>query len=313
MKKILYIIPLIAFVILGGCNKNIKTKGLQGKLIIFHAGSLSIPIKALADTFNLEHPDLEIQTESAGSLTSIRKITDLNRSCDILASADYLLIDKMMIPEHTSWNMKFAVNEMSLVFTEKSREAENIDKDNWYGILMKDNIRYGRADPSSDPCGYRTILTLKLAEKLMNKKGLASNLIGKDNKYIRPKEVDLLALLESQSIDYIFIYKSIAMQHGLNYIDLPDSINLSKPSLASWYSGVSVNISGNNPKESIIQNGEPMVYGITIPDKAKNIEAAKAFTRFVLSKRGSNIIRTNYQAPLYPAELSEKSKLPDWL
>lgn len=313
MKKVLQMISLIVFIILSGCKEKIQTKGHQGKLIIFHAGSLSIPIKALADTFNIEHPDLVIQPESAGSLTSIRKITDLNRQCDILASADYLLIDKMMIPEHTSWNMKFAVNEMSLVYTEKSREAQNINKDNWHVILMKDEVRYGRADPSSDPCGYRTILTLKLTEKLIKQQGLASNLICKDNKYIRPKEVDLLALLESQSIDYIFIYKSIAMQHGLKYIDLPDSIDLSKPNLASWYSDVSVTIKGSTPKESIIQHGEPMVYGITIPKNAQNIEAAKAFTRFVLSKRGSNIIRLNYQAPLYPAELSEKSKLPDWL
>lgn len=313
MKKVLQMISLIVFIILSGCKEKIQTKGHQGKLIIFHAGSLSIPIKALADTFNIEHPDLVIQPESAGSLTSIRKITDLNRQCDILASADYLLIDKMMIPEHTSWNMKFAVNEMSLVYTEKSREAQNINKDNWHVILMKDEVRYGRADPSSDPCGYRTILTIKLTEKLIKQQGLASNLICKDNKYIRPKEVDLLALLESQSIDYIFIYKSIAMQHGLKYIDLPDSIDLSKPNLASWYSDVSVTIKGSTPKESIIQHGEPMVYGITIPKNAQNIEAAKAFTRFVLSKRGSNIIRLNYQAPLYPAELSEKSKLPDWL
>ena len=58
----------------------------------------------------------------------------------------------------------------------------------------------------------------------------------KDKEYIRPKEVDLVALIESNAIDYMFQYKSVAIQHGLKYIELPREINLSDPSLNDLYS-----------------------------------------------------------------------------
>jgi ABC-type molybdate transport system substrate-binding protein len=82
---------------------------------------------------------------------------------------------------------------------------------------------------------------------------------------------------------------------------------MSNPDLASWYRGVSIEIKGNTPKEKIIQHGEPMVYGITIPDNSTNKEAAREFIRFVLSEKGMKIIRNNYQTPLFPPELSDVS------
>jgi len=39
-----------------------------------------------------------------------------------------------------------------------------------------------------------------------------------------------VALLEANAIDYMFQYKSVAIQHGLKYIELPKEINLSDPS-----------------------------------------------------------------------------------
>lgn len=301
-----------------GCNTtpppNTKDNRLTGDLIIFHAGSLSVPIKALADSFQKLHPAVSIKPESAGSLTSIRKISELGRPCDILASADAVMIDKMMIPELASWNMEIAVNEMSVAFNDKSAKADIITVGNWPEILADKSVRIGRADPASDPCGYRTVLSLKLADALypMPKESLSEKLLRKDNRFIRPKEMDLLALLETNTIDYIFIYRSVALQHNLRFIDLPDSISLSNPALAEWYNTVSVTIPGNAPGETIQQPGEPMVYGITIPTNAPNPEVAKEFIRFVY-KDGAEIIRASKQEPLTPARFSAAGKKPGWL
>ena len=43
-----------------------------------------------------------------------------------MASADYTVIDKLLIPDYTKWNIKFAVNEMAIVFSENSRYADEI-------------------------------------------------------------------------------------------------------------------------------------------------------------------------------------------
>ncbi len=313
MKRIPGIL-LILFILLQACRQNspVENKGLQGDLIIFHAGSLSVPIKALADSFNVLHPNLNIKPESAGSITCIRKITELDRDCDILASSDAVLIDKMMIPKFTDWNLEFAVNEIAIVYHPSSKMANEINKDNWADILQREDIIIGRADPNSDPCGYRTVLSLKLAEKQLNKPGLANRLLGKDQKYIRPKEVDLLALLETNTLDYIFLYKSVAMQHGLLYLDPGDSIDLGNPSLNNWYNQVTVEISGNTPTEKIQQQGEAMVYGITIPFNSPNKAAAQEFIRFIMAE-GRDIIQNCYQTPISPARMSAVSQTPQWL
>lgn len=303
----LFLIPV------SGCHQQDsgKQNETERDLVIFHAGSLAVPFKALADSFKLRYPEINIKSESAGSLASIRKITDLNRPCDILASADYSLINKLMIPDFASWNIQFAGNEMVLAYNSSSLKQE-LTTSNWYTLLLDPQIRYGRSDPNSDPCGYRSILTLKLAEQYYNDQGLTDRFLQKDNRYIRPKEVDLLALLESGTIDCIFIYKSVAIQHHLPYLELPDSINLGNPTMEEMYRQVSVEVAGNKPGETIEQHGEPMIYGITIPNNSENRRAAELFVKFLLTD-GCGIIEAMGQSLVVPFISGDTSLMPESL
>ena len=291
-----------------------KPANLSGELIIFHAGSLSVPMKEIAAAFNKIHPNVKILMESAGSVASARKITDLDRPCDIMASADYAVIDNMLIPKYSDWNIRFVNNELSIVYHEKSRYSKDINGKNWFDILMKQDVAYGRADPNSDPCGYRTVLSLQLAEKYYKKAGLAKRFMDKDINFIRPKEVDLVALLETGSLDYIFIYRSIAIQHKLNYLALPDEVNLKNPAMAVLYASVSTEINGKEPGKKEVIKGEPMIYGVTILRNAPNREAAIAFTRFLLTKgQGMDIMEKNGQPSVIPMTTVNWDKLPDEL
>jgi molybdate/tungstate transport system substrate-binding protein len=131
----------------------------------------------------------------------------------------------------------------------------------------------------------------QLAEKRTGEEGLSEQLLGKDNEFIRPKEVDLLALLEVRAVDYIFIYKSVALQHQLPFLSLPDSINFSKPYLADWYGTSSTLIRGSKPGENVLIKGDAIVYGVTIPAQANNKEAAIAFLQFMLDpEKGGKIM-----------------------
>jgi molybdate/tungstate transport system substrate-binding protein len=176
------------------CNNTGKEK-----LIIFHAGSLSVPFKEIAEEFQKENPNVIIEMEAAGSRNSARKISDLNKHCDIMASADYTVIESILMPNFTNWYINFVTNEMTIVYNKKSRYGNIINNKNWFEIIQKEDVAYGRSDPDSDPCGYRTEICLKLAEIYYHKTGLAEAVLKKDNKYIRPKETDLLALLESNA------------------------------------------------------------------------------------------------------------------
>lgn len=292
------------------CNQ----KNSQQKLIIFHAGSLSVPFKLIAKEFEKENPNVKVMLEADGSRKCARKITDLNKKCDVMASADYTVINELLIPEYAKWNIKFASNEMTIVYHESSNYSEEINANNWYEILLKDDVAFGRSDPNSDPCGYRAVLTCKLAEQYYGITGLADKFSSKNKNYIRPKETDLLALLESNSIDYIFLYRSVAQQHRLKFLTLPDSINLKLQALKDHYANASIEITGKKPGEIITKTGAPMVYGITIPNNAPNSKLAEKFIKFVLEKeKGMSIIEKKGQASLIPSTSETYNNIPETL
>jgi len=313
MKKLLSTLCILIIAFFGVYAQKLR-QPLSGDLVIFHAGSLSVPMKEISAAFKKLHPDVNILMESAGSVECARKITDLNKPCDIVATADYKVIDNMLIPKYCDWNIKFVSNEMCIVYTEKSRYASQINAKNWYNILLKKDVAYGRADPNSDPCGYRSVMTMQLAEKFYLKPGLANLLMTKDQNYMRPKEVDLVAILESQSVDYIFLYKSVAIQHNLKYLVLPAEVNLKDPKFADQYSSAVVAINGKEPGQKVMMKGEPMVYGVTLINSAPNKPVALAFLQFMLSKeQGIKILEKDGQPSVIPQQNPNFDKIPPLL
>ena len=282
-------------------------------LTIYHAGSLTIPFDDVTKEFNKLYPDIKVQTEAAGSATAIRKVTELGKKADIIASADYTLIPQLMFPEYADWYIIFATNQMCLAYTDSSQFADDINGDNWYEILQRDGVKYGRSDPDQDPCGYRTLMVWQLAEDYYNVPGLYDKLYETRGDLMRPKSVELIALLESGDLDYAFEYSSVAAQHDLNYIALPPEINLSDENFKDLYATAQIEISGKEPGETITKTGKPIVYGVTIPKDAPHLELAVAWVDFLLSSDGMAIMEANGQPPIIPAVTSDESKLPDEL
>ena len=206
-----------------------------GQVIIFNAGSLSIPLKQMSEAFNKKYPNVKVLMEAAGSRICARKITDLKRPCDIMASADYSVIDTLLIPKYASWDIHFTTNQLAIMYRPDSKYAKAINGGNWYEILLKKGVQYGHSDPNSDPCGYRTLIAWQLAEKYYKSPGLYKKLVDDcPEQNVRPKETDLIPLLETGQLDYLFIYKSVAEQHHMPYVALPDNINLGSPEIRGF-------------------------------------------------------------------------------
>jgi len=302
------LVAIILPLFITGCNNAGSVK--SGEIIVFHAGSLSVPFLQLKKEYELRNPGTNIILEAAGSLVCARKISELKKPCDIIASADYFVINELLIPDFASWSIRFATNEIVIAFSEKARYSSEINTNNWYNILLKDDVMYGRSDPNSDPCGYRSVFTIMLAEKHYNQNGLADKLLSKDKEYIRPKEVDLVALIESNAIDYMFQYKSVAIQHNLKYIELPDEINLSDPSMGGNYQSVFLDVTGSKPGTKMRVTGEYINYSMTVIDKPVNREGAIDFMAFILSPEGLEILRKNGQNPIIPFSTEQPDKIP---
>jgi molybdate/tungstate transport system substrate-binding protein len=305
MKKLLLLL-LITVSIIYSCNN----RHSSGEVIIFHAGSLSVPFKQISDEYEINNPGVRILLEPAGSLVCVRKVAELKKPCDILASSDYFVINELLIPEFAEWSIIFATNEMVIAFTEKSRYSSEIDSVNWMNILMRNDVIYCRADPDSDPGGYRTVMTLMLSEKYYNQPGLAENFLKKDTEYIRPKEVDLVSLMESNVADYVFIYKSVAIQHNLGYIDLPGEVNLSDPEKNNLYKSVSLDVAASKHGSKMRVTGEYIKYSMAILNNAPNKGEAEKFMDFILGEEGMEIFRKNGHNPVIPCSGRQSTKIP---
>lgn len=304
---------LLAIGLLLACAKPVLEPALSGKLPIFHAGSLAIPFAQISDEFNKLYPDIKILTESAGSVTTIRKVTELHREGGVIGSSDYTLIPQLMFPEYADWYIIFASNQMSIAYTDKSQFKDEINGDNWYEILQRDRVTYGRSDPDQDPGGYRTLMVWQLAEAHYGVLGMYDKLYEAEGDLMRPKSVALIALLESGDLDYAFVYTSVAAQHGLNYVVLPPEINLSNQHFKDFYAKAQVEISGKEPGTTITKKGKPIVYGVTIPSNFPNQELAISWVEFLLSDQGMAIMEANGQPPVIPAVTNDVDKLPEAL
>ena len=298
IKLFLLLTILLGSALFLSCNRG-HSDGDAITLYVIHAGSLTLPVHELSKAFMKEHPEVRVLSEAWGSKAGARRVIDIENPADIFLSADYMVIENMLIPDHASWYIPFATNELAIVFTEKSRYADKISRDNWMDILMRPEVKYGRSNPDHDPCGVRSVFAIKLAEKKHNKPGFAAQMLSKDTENIRPKETDLIALLEINQLDYIFLYRSVAIQHGLNYFRLPDSLSLGNFALNDWYRNVQIETLGARPGETITEFGEAMVYGLTIPHKSAYKEWAKSFIAFVLHPdKGGKILQDLGQDPV---------------
>src|SRR6266851_6245215 len=267
-------------------------EGEQQQLIVFNAGSLTAPFGDLLKEFARLHPEVTPQQESSGSLDLVRKITEFGKPCDVLAVADYEVMPSLLIPQYADWYGIFARNQMVLIYTASSKFAGEINGNNWYEILLRPDVKSGHSDPDADPAGYRTLLLWQLAEKYYRKPGLYEQLNKTvPAKNIRPKSVELVALLQSGELDYIYGYRSVAEQNNLQFVTFPPEIDFSDPGKADVYANASIKVAGKSPGETIKIKGLPILYGLTIPRSAPHRELAEEFVEFMWSPEGQAIMQ----------------------
>lgn len=276
--------------LLAACGGD-RVRGNDGPLVVFNAGSLARPIRAALDTFAARE-GVRYAQESAGSLESARKLTELGKVPDLIALADAEVFPGYLVPAHVTRYVEFARNRMVLAYTERSRHADSVTGENWWRIVQLPGVEVGRADPELDPNGYRTLLTWQLAEYHYGEPALATRLATHSpERNVRPKEADLIGLLQAGEFDYIWSYESIARGVGLRAVMLPPEIDLSEPALAASYARAEVRVRGATAGDSVTFRGQPIVYAFAVPDRAPHRALGERFAAFLLSDEGRAVLR----------------------
>ena len=292
-------------------------------LKVYHAGSLASSMAKVEKTFETTHPDTDVQLYSGGSAAIIDKVTKQNQYADVLASADSALIPKYMYPNNATFDIDFAKNTIVLVYTSTSKESATITADNWYKVLAKDGVTYAISDPTSDPAGYRSLMTIALAEQKYADTTIFSTVVAPYSKItkntaggkttidatkptpdgkklvIATTGPELIPLLKDGKVDYAFEYSSVAIQSGLPYLVLPAEIDLSDQAMSARYaSAVLVRPSGNT---TVTETATPIIYGMTMPTSAKNKAGGADFVNILITKEGQTILNADGQTPISPA------------
>lgn len=330
------IAAIIAVAAIGGFWYYTNTGSETTVLKVFCAGSLTLPFEEIEARFEADHPNVDVQLEPAGSVACVQKITETGEECDVLASADYGLIPSMMMTDesdYADWYIIFAVNRMTLAYTDNSKYSDEITSDNWYEILRRSDVKWGFSDPNLDPCGYRSPMVIQLAEAEYGDDMIFEDLIeansditvtenagvytinanmtdlnpNTDRLMIREKSVDLVTFVQEGGLDYAFEYSSVAKQHGLKYLELPLTIDLSSTDYEDVYATVKIE------KTTTTSTGEPIVYGLTIPKNAPNPALAEELVKYIIDESGQASMSNSGQPAVVPALTDDADKVPQSL
>lgn len=74
-------------------------------IIVFHAGSLAVPFAKIEKVFERQYPRYDVKREVSGSGKAARKVSDIKRAADVVASAYYTVIDNLLIPNDARFNV----------------------------------------------------------------------------------------------------------------------------------------------------------------------------------------------------------------
>lgn len=291
-------------------------------LTVYHAGSLATPFAKLEKAYEAAHPEVDVQLFSGGSTALVDKVTKQNKKPDVIASADVGLIPKYMMPDNATSYVSFAKNSIVLCYTNKSDFANEITAENWYQVITRPNVSMAISDPNADPAGYRSLMTIALAEKQYNQ-SLFAPLVGDHstiarstsgsvtvidvtntspdgtNLVITKSGPDIAPLLKAGTVDYGWEYSSVAIQNGLSYLTLPETIDLSSAQHADAYKTVQVKrISGT---AAVTEDATPIIYGATVPTAARHAATGIDFVKMLISDDGQKILADDGQTPIDPA------------
>jgi molybdate/tungstate transport system substrate-binding protein len=304
---------LILFVIIGlysvyllGEFSSVKvtaTGDNQEKVFVMYAGSLvKIFEDVIGPAFQSEF-GYPYVGEGKGSVQVSNLIKDGFRTPDVFVSAGTVPMTRLMNTTPTpivDWLLKFEAAEIVITYSNNSPHFGNLEKARigeipWYEVVSQDGFKFGRTDPELDPKGYYGIITAELANSHYNDSSIKNRVFGEDRnpKQIFPEET-LKTVLETGSLDAVIAYKHEAISRNLPYITLPNEINLGDPTYSDLYKRANYTLQSD--KKTIY--GEPVDFSITIPKTVKNMDGAISFVNFVISKNGSQLLKSQGLNPI---------------
>lgn len=245
---------------------------------MFAASSLARPLQAALEGQN-------VRLVVGGSLDLARRVTELGETPDLLVLADEDVMRSLLMPEHVPGYARFARNRLVVAYGQRSR-VKAADS-TWQDVLTRTDVEIARADPARAPAGYRTLLAWQLAERRLGVPGLARRFAdAAPLRNVRGSEAEVIALVESGSVDLAWVYESSAKAAGLGVQRLPPWMDFGEPAESTWYATATARIPSPGSATQLVVRGAPVTYVVAVPRKADHPEHGRTLARFLTAGPG---------------------------
>ena len=165
MSRPALLVGLLGAVLAGGCKSDRK------EVVVFAAASLARAISDLEEPFERAHPGLDLRLELGGSQEICRRVAELGRPADVVATSDGKVIDEILRPRYARFNLLFTANELTLAHADGSytrllarlARFDVLVLDDWGLAPLRDSDRRDLLEIFEDRHGLRsTLLTSQL-------------------------------------------------------------------------------------------------------------------------------------------------------
>jgi len=242
----------------------------------------------------------DLDVTRAPSVALANRIAAGELKPDVYISSDANVMELVMGPannDRSRWYLPILRSRTVILHSPQSRfnsdfESVREGKLPWYEVMQRPGLVLKRPNPAVDSGGYRAIFVFDLAERLYQLPGLKQRVLGDDHNdaqyFDRTKE---FPLIRDGRIDAFLTYITNALLEGFPFLDLPEEIDQSNPSMQKWYETASY----TNPRGQTFR-GAYAAYAVTIPVAAASPAAAEAFVRLLLSEKGMTMFeRAGFQ------------------
>ena len=221
--------------------------------------------------------ELDLHGEYYGTNAVMRMVTDETKHPDMIVSADATLLRDRLYPAVTDWDIVFAANSLGLAYNPDTEFGQQLnDGEPWYDLARStDEGDLAISDPELDPLGYRAMQAFKLAEAEHDLDGFREAMA--DRVYVEPQEPQLLAGVETGSRVGAVVYRNMALDHDLPFVEFPDAYNFADPERRAAYAEANYTFEDGETIE-----GRPILYNLTVPDDADNREAGHRLVQYIL-------------------------------
>ena len=245
---------------------------------VLSAGSLAQTFEAHVGPAFEDETGIAVHGEYYGANAVMRMVEDRTKHPDVIVSADATLLRDRLYGEVTDWDVEFASNSLGIGYNRKTTVGQRLENGvPWYEVAPEtDDGDLAIGDPNLDPLGYRAVQAFELAETEHGLDGFRAELM--QLVYEEPEEPQILAGVESGSRAAAIVYRNMALDHEIPFIEFPDAYNFANPDLAEQYATAEF----TTDEEGYTAEGRPILYNATVHDGADERGAGEQLVQFLV-------------------------------